>query len=302
MADKETPGGDNADQVTYWNEVAGPKWVAMQREIDSSLAAAIDVLLERARPAEIEAGDGEAPRLLDVGCGTGATSFAFAAAAGPAARITGIDISRPMLDLAERQRVALGLEGVRFLLADAQLHDFGATDEAGPPFDLLVSRFGVMFFADPVAAFRNLATALRPGGRAVFAAWAPMAANPWFEIPRNAAAARLGPPPETPPRAPGPMAFQEIPYVLGILEAAGFTACRGEEVAVTLHNPGSLEEVALMATNLGPSARILKAYEGTAADVEAIAAAVTEAFRPYVRAEGGVGLPATLTLFEAAKA
>lgn len=301
MADDKKGGADNADQVTYWNEVAGPKWVSMQKGIDNTLAAAIDVLLDWARPAEIESGDGKGPRLLDVGCGTGATAFAFAEAAGPMARTTGIDISEPMLALAEQQRAASGLNGLRFLLADAQSHDFSAATEVGPPFDLLFSRFGVMFFADPVAAFRNLATALRPGGRAVFAAWAPMAANPWFQIPKDIATARLGPPPVAPPRAPGPLAFQEIPYVMDILTQAGFTALRGEEVAVTLANPDSPEEVARMVTNLGPSARILKAYDGTAEDVEAIAAGVMEAFRPFVQADGGVGLPATLNVFAAVK-
>lgn len=304
MAEEETAGGGNADQAAYWNQVAGPKWVAMQHDIDCILSAVVDALLAWARPAEIEAEAGRGARLMDIGCGTGATAFAFAEAAGPDARITGIDISEPMLAEAEKRRADLGLERLDFRLADAQTHDFGRAADggaAGPPFDQLFSRFGVMFFADPVAAFGNLATALRPGGRIVFAAWAPVAVNPWFAIPRDVAVARLGPPPATPPRAPGPMAFQEIPYVRDILAAAGFSDIRGEAVPVTLTHPGSPEAVGRLAANLGPSARILKAYDGTAEDEAAIAAQVAEAFHPYARPEGGLGLPAILNLFAAVK-
>ena len=289
MTDHQEPKAINADQSEYWNAVAGPKWVAFQEEIDTTFGAVTEELLARARPAS-------GMRVLDIGCGAGATALATASAVGAEGAVTGIDVSEPLLARAAERQAAIGLQQLDFRLADAQTYRFAAR----PPYDLLVSRFGVMFFDDPVAAFRNLAGALRPGGRLVFVSWAEMAVNPWFKIPRDAAVAHLGPPPEQPPRSPGPLAFEEIPYVLDILRQAGFEDCRGEEATVDLMNPAPLDAVAAIATNLGISARIVKAYEGTADDFAAIAAVVEQDFRPYI-VPGGVSVPARLNFFEATK-
>ena len=149
----------NAEMRRYWNEVAGPRWVqrAEIQEARNIEVAQIVLRAAAARPGE---------RVLDVGCGPGATAIPLAAAVGPPGHVTGVDISEPMLGLL-RQRIAeRGIANLTPLLADAQTHNF-----APASFDLLTSRFGVMFFADPGAAFTNLGAALRPGGRLAMAVW-----------------------------------------------------------------------------------------------------------------------------------
>jgi SAM-dependent methyltransferase len=144
----------NEDQIKFWNETAGQNWTVLQERMDANLAAIGDAVLAfaNAKPGEV---------VLDVGCGTGATSLALARAG---AKVTGLDISRPMLDLARSRAIQAGLD-ISFIEADASAHAFQ------PEFDLVFSRFGVMFFDDPVGAFANLHKALKPGGRLAFVCW-----------------------------------------------------------------------------------------------------------------------------------
>ena len=142
--------------------------------------------------------------------GTGVTTVPYAAAVGPSGHVTGADIARPMLDAARRRVEEAGLNNVELLLADAQVHAF-----APDSYDLLTSRLGVMFFADPRAAFRNLIRALRPSGRLVMAVWATIDENPHWKIPLDIAVRHLGPPAPQPPHAPGPHAFGDRDYLRG---------------------------------------------------------------------------------------
>jgi SAM-dependent methyltransferase len=205
----EQPAG-NVAMGRYWNEVAGPRWVGRQAAQEVRNAEMLEMLL-----AAAQAEPGE--RVLDIGCGTGVTTLPYARAVGPAGHVTGADISRPMLDSAQKRIADAGVENVTRLLADAQIHAF-------PPawFDLLTSRMGVMFFADPVAAFRNLIAALKPGGRLCTAVWATLAENVHWKIPLEIAIRHLGPPAPQPPHTPGPHAFGDRDYLRGILAAAGF--------------------------------------------------------------------------------
>ena len=141
----------NAAQVAYWNDAAGQTWAEMQEALDRQLAP-----LGRAAMAALAPTPGE--RLLDIGCGAGQTTLELAAAVAPGGEVLGLDISRPLLEVA---RARPAVPGVRFLEGDAQTHAF---EPAG--FDGAFSRFGVMFFADPPAAFANIRRALKPGGRA----------------------------------------------------------------------------------------------------------------------------------------
>jgi len=277
----------NTDQAAYWNSAAGQKWVTFQQGIDTVLDAAGTRLLEH---AGLRTGD----RVVDIGCGTGAMSMAVAAAVGPGGHVSGLDISRTMLDHAERRRAEAGLDQISYRHADAQVEDLSAVQA-----DRIVSRFGVMFFGDPVAAFANIRTALHPGGRLFFVAWAVIDRNPWFRVPRDAAVERLGRPEARPPRAPGPLAFAEIDYVLGILEGAGFEDISGIEEEVGLTHPGGVEAAAQLASNIGPAARIAKEFDATEQDVAAIGLAVRAAFERYATADG-VRIPARLNFFEAA--
>ena len=171
----ESPTGHqgNADQIAYWNGPGGQHWADRQQVQDILLAPVADLLLDRARPAPGE-------RIVDVGCGCGATTSALAQRAGPAGHVLGIDISGPMLARA-RQLAPAGLP-VDFELADATIYPF-----ASGGFDLLVSRFGVMFFAEPALSFANMRRALRPSGRLAFACWREPRDNPWLMLPLQAA-------------------------------------------------------------------------------------------------------------------
>src|SRR4029077_1460461 len=149
-------------------------------------------------------------------CGTGATLIPFAAAVGPEGHATGVDIAAPMLTRARERVAEQGLTNVTLLQADAQVHGFTPAS-----FDLVTSRFGVMFFADPTAAFTNLCKALRPGGRLCMAVWAAVSENAHRRIPLEIAVKLLGPPTPLPPHAPDAQVFADRDYFRGVLAAAG---------------------------------------------------------------------------------
>lgn len=200
----------NAGQTTYWNELGGLTWAELSplldRQIEPLGEAAVAALAPR--PGE---------RILDVGCGCGQTSLDLGRRVGGSGEVLGLDISRPMLEIARHRAEAAGAANVRFVEGDAQTWPLPAER-----FDALFSRFGVMFFADPVAAFRNLLGALRPGGRIAFACWRAENENPLMTTPARAAATHLPPSPPTDPDAPGPFAFADPAKIRRILEAAGF--------------------------------------------------------------------------------
>ncbi len=276
----------NAAQREFWNGPQGANWVANQAALDTLHAGVSALLLAEAAPA---AGG----RVLDIGCGGGATTLAAGRAVGPRGTATGVDISEPLLALARRRAEAAEAANVAFLHADAALHRF----EPGSA-DLVLSRFGLMFFADPVAAFRNLAAALAPGGRLVFVAWAGAERNPWFSLPLAAAVERLGPAAPSDPDAPGPMAFRDSGRVTGILADAGLARAAGEIRAVDLHLPGGLDAAADLALRIGPATRHVRDKGGSEDDVRAIAAGVRERLAPFV-GDDGIRVPATVILYRA---
>jgi SAM-dependent methyltransferase len=278
----------NSDQANYWNSDPGQKWIVFEDRLDAVFQSVNDRLLEHAMPTVGE-------RVLDVGCGTGATTMDIASCVGANGSAVGVDISRPLLERAEARRTDGGNKKIHYLLADAQTHEFEADD-----FDLITSRFGVMFFGDPVKAFRNLYSTLRVGGRLSFVSWAPMAGNPWFEVPRDAAVARLGNPAPATPRAPGPLAFQDTDYVLGILKEAGYSECSASVETVSMHYPGTVEEVASLASNIGPAVRIVRDFGGNDEDLVEIGKETTLGFEQFV-VDDGVRIPAILNFFDAAK-
>ena len=279
-------GAANADQSEFWNAEPGLEWVRFQCDLDLLLRDVTDLLLGACAPR-----DGEA--ILDVGCGAGASSLALARAVAPSGGVQGIDISAPLLERARERAGEQGLRNASFLQADAQHHPLGPGR-----FDLAASRFGVMFFSDPVAAFRNLAACLRPGGRIAFVAWDALDRNPWFAWPQRIALDRLGERPPPPSDAPGPMAFRDIGRVVAILRAAGLTACRGRSVAVDLHHPDGAKAVVRLAPHIGPLARILREGEATEEDRSATLDAIAAEFG-RLDGPGGIRIPARVNLFTA---
>ena len=234
----------NAQQVAYWNEAAGPTWVQMQAELDIQLAP-----LGHAAMRALQAKPGE--RILDIGCGAGETSLELAEAVAPGGEVLGVDISRPLLDLARTR--AKENPSVGFKEGDAQIEPFPTRH-----FDAVFSRFGVMFFADPTAAFVNIRRAIKPGGRLAFVCWRTPAENPIMTLPMAAALAHVPaapPPPE--PGAPGPFAFADPTRVRSILAGAGFT-----DVDVAPHaekvGGGDLEAALSLALKVGPLGALLR--------------------------------------------
>ena len=241
--------GANADQAAYWNDQAGPTWAALQEIMDWQLAplsrAAIDVL----QPQEGE-------HILDIGCGAGATSLDLAWRIDPEGSILGVDVSEPLLTLARARADKAGYAQVKFVRGDAQVQPF----KAGA-FDAVFSRLGVMFFADPKAAFGNIRRALRPGGRMTFVCWRDAAQNPLLNLPLQATAslfdAPAGPAPD--PHAPGPFAFADGERLRGILAGAGFADV---EIAAHSAQVGSrtVDDALTAALQIGPMSRLLTSF------------------------------------------
>ena len=278
----------NSAQADYWNSESGYQWIALETFLDAALASILDQLLER---TDIRRGES----LLDIGCGTGAGTLAAALKTGPEGHVTGLDIAAQLLDRARQRSDEAGHRNTSFVLADAETHPF-----VPESFDAIISRFGLMFFANPGAAFANMARALKPKGRVVFAAWAPASGNPWFSIPRDAAVARLGKPASADPFAPGPLAFQDMDRVTKLMEQGGLKSIRGETEMVPLTPRVTAKEAAATASRVGPAARIMKEFSGTAADAAAIEAAVAEAFVKF-ETEKGISVPATIHFFSAGR-
>ena len=199
----------NADQIAYWNGPGGQHWTERQQVQDTLLAPVSDILIDRATP---RAGE----RIVDVGCGCGATTIAFAQKVGPTGHVYGIDVSAPMLARA-RQIAPEGML-VDFALADATVYPF-----ASASFDLMVSRFGVMFFAEPAVSFFNMRRALRPSGRLAFVCWREPRDNPWLMLPLQAAYQYVPKLPQLGPEDPGPFSFASEQRVQRILSEAGFS-------------------------------------------------------------------------------
>jgi len=275
----------NAAMQRYWNEVAGPRWVGRQ---DVQEARNVEMAVQLLQAAAAQPGE----RVLDIGVGTGVTTVPYAQAVGPSGHVTGADISRPMLDAARRRVDEAGLKNVELILTDAQVHAFEPAS-----YDLLTSRLGVMFFADPVAAFRNLIRALRPGGRLVMAVWATIDENTHWKIPFEIAVRHLGPPTPQPPHAPGPHAFGDRDYLRGILDAAGFAeiAIEKRDFEVRGDTPAGMAE---HASQFGLVQRLLDEKQAGEAARLAIIRDIEAAFARYATSEG-VRLPATFLLVTA---
>ena len=258
-----TPPGN--DQSALWNGPTGQVWVEHQAMIDA-LFAPFQALLAGAVAAV-------SPRaLLDIGCGAGSTTLAFARMLGDDAHCTGIDISDPMIAAAKAHAARRHLP-VRFIRADAQSHDF-----ASDRFDMIVSRFGVMFFDDPVRAFTNLRQAARPQAALRFIAWRGPEENGFMTAAERAAAPLLPEVPVRVPNAPGQFGFADGDRVRQILDRAGWTeiVVRPVDVACTM------PETALMTylTQMGPLGQVLRNTDSRAH--AGIIAQVRTAFDPYV--------------------
>jgi ubiquinone/menaquinone biosynthesis C-methylase UbiE len=282
----ELPAGHdlNADQIAYWNGPGGQHWADRQQAQDVVLEPVSEVLIDRAR-----ARSGE--RIVDVGCGCGATAIALAHQVGPTGHVLGVDISGPML--ARGRQVAPAGLPVEFVLADATVHPF---EPAG--FDLLVSRFGVMFFAEPARSFANLHRGLRPSGRLAFACWRDPRENPFFMAPLQAAYKHIPKLPQLGPEDPGPFSFASEARVRRILGEAGFSGVEMEpcNLALDIAIGRGLDTAVQSALEIGPAARALA--EQPPDVVAAATDSIREALAVYLRGQS-VPLPASIWIVTA---
>lgn len=262
--------GSNAEQIEYWNERGGPQWVAFQERLDAQISQLGQVALDR---AAVRAGES----VLDVGCGCGHTSLELANRVGPTGTVLGIDVSRPMLERARERQVQRGLAHLAFVAADAQTHPF-----APRGVDLIFSRFGVMFFADPGRAFANLHGALRPGGRLCFVCWQELPRNDWARIPLGAAFRHVPRPEPPPPGAPGPFAFADQTRVRGILEGVGFrdVGFAPHVEAMNIGGTNGLEGAVEFLLTIGPVASLLR--DAPPETRKRVGDALRETLTPYV--------------------
>lgn len=285
---------DVITQAEYWNGEAGQRWARNQRGIDAVFAPLTAALFQAAalRP--------DSP-VLDVGCGAGDCAIRASRELGARGRVVAADVSAPLLAVARERAAteALGGAPIAFVEADAQSHDFGSA-----VFEHIISRFGVMFFDDSVAAFANLRRALVPGGRLTFLCWRPLPENAWIAVPRAVVLPLVPEPAPSPPDGPGPFRFAEAEVIGDILAAAGFLDIGMEAIDRPLmlglsgqaSTGAAAEAAARFVLELGPVSRLVR--DGDDALRERAHAAVAADFATRAEA-GGVSLGAACWLVSA---
>jgi SAM-dependent methyltransferase len=272
-----------SSQAEYWNDAGGISWVVGQEQLDLQLepfgARAMDA-------AAVQAGE----VVLDVGCGCGATAIGLAARVGASGRVVGLDLSAPMLERARERARGLPID---FLLGDAATHAL-----APGSFDVLFSRFGVMFFDEPVAAFAHLRGALKRDGRVAMVVWQSLAANPWVSVPIAAVADVVEPPALGAAGEPGPFSLADPKHVATLLRDAGYTDVdlEGHDMEMTIGGGLPLEAAVEFSIEHGPLRRVLAS--ATPQVRTAAADRVADALSRY-DGPSGVRMPAAVWIITA---
>lgn len=269
-----------AEQAAYWKGPGGQGWLASYARIEQSLAGFSEALFAaaKAKPGE---------QVIDIGCGTGGTTAELARSVAPGGHVLGLDISEALIAAARERRV----DNATFVVGDAATHPFKAQS-----CDLVFSRFGVMFFAEPVMAFGNFRRALKPGGRVVFICWRPPQENPWATVSLRAAQPFLPPLPRPGPEDPGQFAFGDRARVERILKEAGFGRFAIEPVDRPVFVGATIAEIQESAGRFGPLARAFAGAEPAA--IDKAKAAIGEALKPHLGPQGVV-LPGSCWLVTA---
>jgi SAM-dependent methyltransferase len=259
--------GNNEEQIQYWNAKAGATWVEQQAHLDKLLSPISEAGMKAAQFTNAESA-------LDIGCGCGDTSIELARCGG---NVVGVDISAPML--AHARSRAESIHNLTFYETDAATIDFN------DQYDLLFSRFGVMFFSAPEAAFKSLRRALKPTGRMVFICWQPPSENPWMSLAGKAVQPFLPAPVAPPnPRAPGPFAFADPAYILQTLNNAGFVDVQIGSFQTKVHIAENLEDAIYFQTQIGPAANAVAVLKGK--ERQSALNAVRQIYRPHITDDG----------------
>jgi SAM-dependent methyltransferase len=259
-----------AEQAAYWNGPGGQGWLAAYARIERGMAGFTEPLFAGAK---VQAGE----QVIDIGCGTGGTTAELARAVVPGGHVTGLDISGVLINAARERRV----DNATFVVGDAATHAFTAQS-----CDLVFSRFGVMFFAEPVTAFANFRRALKPDGRLVFLCWRPPQENPWATESLRAAQPFLPPLQRPGPEDPGQFSFGDRARVERILKEAGFVRPAIEPVDRPVFLGATIAEIVEGAGRFGPLARAFANAEPAA--IEKAKVAIGEALKSHLDLTGVV--------------
>jgi SAM-dependent methyltransferase len=278
---------NNVQQIEFWNGRTGERWVRWQKPIDAAFAPVTKAVLARLAPAVGE-------RIIDVGCGSGETTLAIAERVQAHGFVLGLDVSRPLLRIAQARAAITPEYPVQFVEGDASSYAL-----ARDSFHALFSRFGVMFFADPAAAFAHLGRALVRGGRLAFCCWRDRRENAWVRLSVDATRkhlAELPPPPG--PDEPGPFSFADEARIRRILTSAGFTGIEVERFDASIVYGRDEREAAEFLTHIGPTGSVLQEHPESLR--QAVAADLAERLRPH-RETRGVALGAATWLVSACR-
>jgi SAM-dependent methyltransferase len=258
---------DNSEQIEFWNGEMATTWISVQDELDKLLAPLTNIAMDA-----VTIGEGD--RAIDIGCGCGQTTFRLAETG---ASVWGVDISKPMV--ADAHSKVGALENIAFSVSDAAVQDYT------PDHQLVFSRFGVMFFADPIGAFTNIRTALAEDGSLLFLCWQSPINNPWMSVAGAAVQPFLPAVPPPDPRAPGPFAFADADYLREILEGAGYSDVKIESVTADVTLGLDLDDTIRFQSFVGPLSAVMKEVDEETREGKVIPA-VKEALAPYVTDEG----------------
>ena len=235
----------NPRGAAFWNSTMGHAWVSQQAVISDVFTSVTSVSLVAAAAKQGE-------HVIDIGCGPGDTLLAFARAVGPSGDALGVDVSVPMLEFARHRAAEAGLANVTCALADATTYAFEPRRA-----NLVYSRFGMMFFDDPIKAFTNIRSAMKMGGRLVFVCFRTMPESPWFRVPIEAARPHVPPQPPVDPLAPGMFSFAREERLRGILTEAGFREIALNATDVPIHGKDTTQSMAFI-TQVGPLPALLE--------------------------------------------
>ena len=279
----------NAGMAEFWNGKGGENWLSREARLEASLRP----FGQQAMAAgAITAGQ----RILDIGFGCGDSAIELAGKVGPEGQVHGVDISLAMVDAANKKAVKMDIANVSFECADAQTKAFQLAS-----YDLVFSRFGVMFFDDPIGAFKNIYSALKPGGRLAFICWAPRNQNAWVGLPLQVVAKHLTLPAPPGLEEPGPFSLSEELRVNSILGAAGFANIAVEPYQIPFVLGGDVDEALSFLMQLAPSGGAINNAEADQETRARIALDMADLLKSHTNNKG-VSMGATALLVTADKA
>lgn len=267
----------NSAQIDYWNATAGQTWAQLQTELDAQIEP---LGLEALRVLAPVTGE----HIVDIGCGCGQTSLDLAARVGPSGGVVGVDISIPMLAIARQRSLPIAVRRPDFRQLDAQSEDLGQG-----VFDAAFSRFGVMFFSEPVTAFANIRASLKPGSRLGFVCWRALNENPWMKAPMDAALPFIPPIAPSDPTLPGPFAFADANRIRNILSEAGFGSLAINPFDTRIGG-ADLEQTVALGLKVGPLGAAVREHPEYA---DRVRSAVRDSLSQFLT-PNGVRMPAAV--------